>query len=187
MYDPSEDVILPIVDSPGDDWSPAILPDGRLVFLSERDSGNEDSEYQKANGVFVADADGANIQKIAGEYSDFCCPVIVDDQHVVVLNKDDRLVMLTLGSFDEEILTPSRIKCEYSTYCAEKDWLIFTGMANGMSGLYALSINEGKLQQLALDGYKATYPQISPDGTWLLFSSIINGQHQLFKIALYGE
>jgi len=187
MYDPTAEVILPVIESPGDDWNPVCMPDGRIVFLSERDAGNEESEYKKANGLYIADADGMNVQKIAGEYSDYCCPVSVDDNHIVVLNKDDRLLLLALESSSEEILTPSRIKCGSATYCAEKDWLIFTGWENGTSALYALSIKDKKIQQIAIAGYDVTYPQISPDGSWMLFSSKINGQYQLFRISLNGE
>jgi Tol biopolymer transport system component len=186
-FNPELNIVMPFVESDGDDWNPVPLPDGRVLFLSERDSDNGISEFQKPNALMAVDEDGSNPEELAGAYSDFCCPTVIDNENVVVLNRKDRLILLNAQTGAEDILTPSRIKCGSASYCVAEDWLIFTGWENSRNRLYVMSLNNREFQEISMNGYEVLYPQVSADGAWLLFSAKVNGNYQLFRASLNGE
>ncbi len=71
-----------ITDSPFDDCDPAYLPNGRIIFCSNRPGYRDEYERRPVEVLHIMDADGSNIEQISFNMSDDFDPIVLRDGRI---------------------------------------------------------------------------------------------------------
>ncbi len=67
----------------GHDFDPLYLPDGRIMFTSSRAGEMDEYNHARAEHLYVADADGSNLERVSFNQSDDFDPTLLPDGRVM--------------------------------------------------------------------------------------------------------
>ncbi len=67
----------------GDDYDPLYLPDGRILFTSNRDGEMDEYNHSPAEHLYTSDADGSNMERISYNQSDDFDPMLMPDGRIL--------------------------------------------------------------------------------------------------------
>lgn len=182
MYDPTEDIVVPVAANEGDDWYPVVTDKNAFYYLTETEAGNIASIYDRKNSLYRGRFEGSPAASIVGGTHDFSAPTMMDENRLVVLTKSNRLAVYDVNTQQMEFITPSNIKCGTSTYSRSRNLLAFSGEEDSRFNLYLLDLNKDILQQISHGNLEIRYPRFSPDASWLLYSVEIAGYYQIFRV-----
>jgi len=159
---------------------PSLSPDGRyLVFMSERD--------QHAVDVFLADAatgkvvrtltrtatdphfDALQFIESAGAWDSSSRSFVmatISDGHPVLTIFDmpsGRVARRVSVTDVDQVFTP--------TWSPDGTHIAFSGMKGGLTDIYAIDLDDGRVQALTHDVYSDLQPAWSPEGSEIVFTS----------------
>ncbi len=184
MFTPELTDLKSVTNSPGDDWYPVIMNQDYFVFLSERDSNVDLPVHVRANSVYLANLNGGTPTFLSGTSDDFKAPTVINDENILVLNKDDQIVLYDLTTRISQAVSPAEIVCGSSDFSNEKSWIVFTGSNETGDLLYILDTKEGVYQEINTGFVNLNNPRFSPDSKWLLFGAEVDGHFQLFRLSI---
>ena len=169
--------------------APEISPNGQyVIFLSEKDVFSTD--------LFLADArNGKIIRKVAsaskdGHIDDFSyiessgtwSPNSKQFAFVGISRGDNVLIIkeAATGKTVKEIRPKGIPAFTNPSWSPDKKTIVVTGLVDGQTDLYRISVSSGRVEQLTDDRYAEIHPTWSMDGEQLFFStdeqSIKNGR-----------
>jgi hypothetical protein len=67
----------------GDDYDPLYLPDGRVMFTSDRDNEMDEYNHAPAEHLYTCDMDGAHLERVSFNQSDDFDPTLLADGRIL--------------------------------------------------------------------------------------------------------
>ncbi|MBI1795913.1 MAG: PD40 domain-containing protein [Candidatus Eisenbacteria bacterium] len=67
----------------GDDFDPLYLPDGRIMFTSDRDQEMDEYNHALAEHLYTCDMDGSNVERVSFNQSDDFDPTVLADGRIL--------------------------------------------------------------------------------------------------------
>lgn len=188
FYSPEEDIVAPLVSSPGDDWYPVPVDSESFVFLSEREADLTNAVGERPN-VLIKKSYFTGTQPITMINTDYdiSAPAVYTNNQFIVRTDDARIAIFNPETNDLDILTLPGLRCGNPTYSASRNMIVFSGYRKGDYGLYMYDLDNRTLRRIGNIEGEIHYPHFSPDENWLLFSRDVADHHQLFRLSLSSE
>ncbi len=161
--------------------SPSYSPDGKNVaFFSEKDLFTIDLFIADAHTGIIRrklssslrnnDIDGFNFFESVGTWS----PDGKRFAYVIVKKGVNQIVITSLNNRfrrDKHIKVDGVGALNNPSWSPDGEYLVFNGLANGVSDLYKLKIKSGEVTNLTNDRFSYIHAKWSPDGNYLVFST----------------
>lgn len=161
------------------DW-PAWSPDGKHFVFSSTHEGNQE--------IYLANADGANLQRLTQSPGQDSHPCWTPDGKKVLFTTDrwsgQELASVSIDGTDVRRLTASPGFDDYAAVSPDGTRLAFVSNRDGNWEVYIANIDGSNPVNLSNDPGRDTYPTWTPDGKALIFLSERDGQADLYRLDL---
>ena len=138
-------------NNPGDDFDPAISPDGsQIAFVSNRDNGKEGGQF-----IYVMNADGSNVRQLTFEnWSDW--PNWSNDgSQITYTSNDDIYVIKADGSGQSGNLTNSPEKDSRSSWSPDGNQIAWVSGYDNNSNILVMNADGSQVKQITDNGQQS--------------------------------
>ncbi len=184
-------VPVPVTDSSSLNISPVWLPDGTLLFVSNRE-GARDLYAVRLDGSGVPRGPAARLTTGLGAYT---VSVAADGHtaaydHFVVRRNIYTIRIPRSGSVslrEARPVTTGNQTIESVDLSADGKWIAYDSDIEGNQDIFVLSVAGGEPRQVTRDAGDDMVPDFSPDGREIAFHSARNGVRQIYTINTDGS
>lgn len=177
LLNSSGELMAPLTDMPGDEYSPRWLADGSgFVFSWQQD-----------------DVEGITLQRMDGErtelsrsttFDGFAWPS-PDGRRVAFYSGRDgnyEIYVMDIDGGSPRRLTVNPGRDASPTWSPDGQWIAFESDRNGTYDLFVMRPDGGEVRQITSGPANDYFPYFSPDGLWLLFQSDRTGNMDIFRM-----
>ncbi len=183
--------IARIVDSPADDWYPALVGDGeKLVFVSERDDPRSVPFHEKLSELYLYDLKSGGLVRLTQNECDDSSPSVSSNGKWILFSSD-RSGNYQLYQMDLKgnLVQPLEARfpqgnCGAPHGSSDGKLITFFVELEANADIYMMDQAGTKITRLTNDPAVDSYPSFSPDKRRIIFHSNRTGKYQLYWIDL---
>lgn len=145
-----------IMPASSDTWGFGWMPDGRIVFSSDRSGDAE---------IWMIDADGQNAKQLTTDRTFKTVPVASPDGRFIVFSSSaegGRIERMDVNGGNRAVLV-SESGADNADISPDSQWVIFSSWASGSARVNRVPAGGGEVESLT--DYTATEPRYSRDGS----------------------
>lgn len=164
------------------DLQPRVSPDGtRIAFYSNRD-GSLPDQFD----VYVMDADGSDVARVAGDFT-ACCPEWSPDGETLLFQSardggDTDLYLIDPDGSNRRRVTDDPADDRYGTWSADGATILYSGNQDGDPEIYRVGLDGSGLEPLTDNDVPDVRSRELPDGSGIVFSRFTGTGYDVFRM-----
>ncbi|MDZ7332863.1 MAG: hypothetical protein ONB31_12870 [candidate division KSB1 bacterium] len=183
--------IARIIDSPADDWYPALVGDGdKLIFVSERDDSRSVPFHEKLSEIYLCNiSDGSLVRLTQNECDDTAPSVSANGKWILFSSDRSGNFQLYRMDLRGNMVQPVETKfpqgnCGAPRYSSDGKMITFFVELETNADIYMMDQAGTSVTRLTNDPAVDSYPSFSPDKRKIIFHSNRTGKYQIYWIDL---